>query len=103
MKFGLFVYCTVGRKEELQAGLAGRNPDLYHRMLHELGDYAAFAEKRGYFAFGHPEHHLQIEGFEAANDPALMAMWLGQEVQLSHYLTSSSKKVLIVYLLPTKI
>lgn len=78
MKFGLFVYCTVGRRHELEAGMAGRNPELYHRMLAELGDYAGFAENAGYFAFGHPEHHLQIEGFEASNDPCLMAMWLGQ-------------------------
>ena len=81
MKFGLFVYCTVGRKHELQAGLAGRDPLLYHRMIHELGNYAKFAEDNGYFAFGHPEHHLQIEGFEAANDPALMAMWLGKHTE----------------------
>ena len=87
MKFGLFVYCTVGRKDELQAGLAGRNPNLYQRMLQELGNYAAFAEKRGYFAFGHPEHHLQIEGFEAANDPALMAMWLGRHTEKMRIVT----------------
>ena len=70
MKFGLFVYCTVGRRHELEAGMAGRNPVLYRRMIEELGDYARFAEARGYFGFGHPEHHLQIEGFEIANDPA---------------------------------
>ena len=78
MKFGLFVYCTVGRRAELEAGMAGRNRALYHRMIEELADYARFGEERGYFGFGHPEHHLQIEGFEASNDPALMAMWLGQ-------------------------
>ena len=81
MKFGLFVYCTVGRRRELEAGMAGRNRALYGRMIEELGRYAALAEQHGYFAFGHPEHHLQIEGFEASNDPALMAMWLGQHTQ----------------------
>lgn len=78
MKFGLFVYCTVGRRHELEQGMAGRNPVLYQRMLKELGDTASFAEDLGYFGFGHPEHHLQIEGFEISNDPCLMAMWLGQ-------------------------
>ena len=78
MKFGLFTYCTVGRRAELQAGMAGRKPELYSRMLEELAEYARFADENGYFAFGHPEHHLQIEGFEASNDPCLMAMWLGQ-------------------------
>ena len=81
MKFGLFVYCAVGRRHELQEGMAGRNPELYHRMIHELGDYASFAEEAGYFGFGHPEHHLQIEGFEASNDPCLMAMWLGKHTK----------------------
>ena len=54
MKFGLFVYCTVGRRRELEAGMAGKNPVLYRRMLEELADYARFAEARGYFGFGHP-------------------------------------------------
>ena len=87
MKFGLFVYCTVGRRHELEAGMAGRNPVLYRRMLAELADYARFAEARGYFGFGHPEHHLQIEGFEIANDPALMAMWLGQHTETMRIVT----------------
>lgn len=81
MQFGLFVYCTVGRRHELERGMAGRDPALYRRMIDELGRYAAFAEDHGYFAFGHPEHHLQIEGFEAAGDPALMAMWLGARTE----------------------
>ena len=36
MKFGLFTYCTVGRREELERGMAGRDPDLYARMLEEI-------------------------------------------------------------------
>ncbi|MDE0451644.1 MAG: LLM class flavin-dependent oxidoreductase [Gammaproteobacteria bacterium] len=87
MKFGLFVYCTVGRRHELEAGMAGKDPVLYRRMLAELADYAQFAEARGYFGFGHPEHHLQIEGFEIANDPALMAMWLGQHTETMRIVT----------------
>ena len=87
MQFGLFVYCTVGRRHELEAGMAGRDPVLYRRMLAELADYARFAEARGYFGFGHPEHHLQIEGFEIANDPALMAMWLGQHTETLRIVT----------------
>lgn len=78
MKFSLFVYCTVGRREELEAGMAGKNPELYSRMLAELSESAQLADELGYFGFGHPEHHLQIEGMEASNDPCLMSMWLGQ-------------------------
>ena len=77
MKFGLFMYCTVGRRNELEQGMAGRKPELYQRMLSEIARYAEFADQAGYFGFGHPEHHLQIEGFEISNDPCLMAMWLG--------------------------
>ena len=69
MKFGLFVYCTVGRRAELEQGMAGRRPDLYHRMIMELGDYAAFAEDRGYFAFGHPEHHLKSRDLKPPTIP----------------------------------
>ncbi len=77
MRFDLFMYCTVGRKAELEAGMAGRKPELYQRMLAEIAEYARFADQAGYFGFGHPEHHLQLEGFEISNDPKLMAMLLG--------------------------
>lgn len=78
MQFNLFMYCTVGRRHELEAGMAGRRPGLYQRMLGEIAEYVQFADEAGFHGFGHPEHHLQIEGFEAANDPGLMGMWLGQ-------------------------
>ncbi len=60
MDFALFMYCTVGRRAELEEGMAGRNPGLYQRMLGEIAEYAKFAEDQGYFGFGQPEHHLQI-------------------------------------------
>src|SRR5258708_20196931 len=78
MRFSLFMYCTVGRRAELEAGMAGRNPELYQRMLDEIAEYVRFTDDAGYFGFGHPEHHLQIEGFEISNDPRLMSMWLGR-------------------------
>lgn len=87
MKFGLFVYCTIGRRKELEMGMAGRKPELYQRMLDELAQLAGFAEERGYFSFGHPEHHLQIEGFEISNDPCLMAMWLAQHTKKMRIVT----------------
>ncbi len=81
MNFNLFMYCTIGRRGELEAGMAGRNATLYQRMLDEIATYARFADQNGYAGFGHPEHHLQIEGFEISNDPCLMAMWLGQHTE----------------------
>ncbi len=87
MRFNLFMYCTVGRRAELEAGMAGQRDDLYQRMLAEIAEYAAFADQAGYAGFGHPEHHLQIEGFEASNDPTLMAMWLGQHTKRLRVIT----------------
>jgi alkanesulfonate monooxygenase SsuD/methylene tetrahydromethanopterin reductase-like flavin-dependent oxidoreductase (luciferase family) len=58
--------------------MAGKQPELYQRMLAEVAEYVRFADEAGYAGFGHPEHHLQIEGFEASNEPGLLAMWLGQ-------------------------
>ncbi|MDH4148000.1 MAG: LLM class flavin-dependent oxidoreductase [Acidimicrobiia bacterium] len=81
MDFNLFIYCTVGRRAELEAGMAGRRTDLYQRMLGEIADFARLADERGYAGFGHPEHHLQIEGFEASNELGPMAMWLGMHTK----------------------
>ena len=38
MKFSLFIYCTVGRRAELEGGMAGRKPELYQRMLDEIAE-----------------------------------------------------------------
>ncbi|HCB33802.1 MAG TPA: LLM class flavin-dependent oxidoreductase [Acidimicrobiaceae bacterium] len=78
MKFSLFMYCTMGRRPELEAGLAGLDNDLYQRMLAEIADIARFADANGFYGYGHPEHHLQIEGFEASGDLGLMASWIAR-------------------------
>ena len=87
MDFNLFMYCTIGRPDELKAGMAGKRPDLYQRMLGEIAEYAQVSEQAGYAGFGHPEHHLQIEGFEVANEPTLMAMWLGRHTRRMRVIT----------------
>ena len=43
MKFHAFMYVTIGRRRELEQGMAGKNPVLYQRMLDEIGEL--FAEK----------------------------------------------------------
>ena len=87
MDFSLFMYCTVGRRSELEAGLAGQRNDLYQRMLDEIAEYARFADEAGFAGYGHPEHHLQIEGFEEANEPNLMSMWLGSHTERLRVIT----------------
>jgi len=44
MKFNLFMYCSVGRRAKLEAGMAGKRPELYQRMLREIAEYARFAD-----------------------------------------------------------
>ncbi|MEJ2132223.1 MAG: LLM class flavin-dependent oxidoreductase [Gammaproteobacteria bacterium] len=87
MKFNLFMYCTIGRRSELEAGMAGQRNELYQRMLDEIAEYASFADQNGYAGFGHPEHHLQIEGFEISNEPTLMSMWLGRHSEKLRIIT----------------
>ena len=56
-------------------------------MLAEIAEYARFADEAGFAGFGHPEHHLQIESFEASNEPTLMGMWLGQHTKRLRVIT----------------
>jgi len=81
MDFHAFMYVTIGRRHELEAGMAGKNPQLYQRMLDEIGEYARFCDAAGYAGIGIPEHHLQIEGFELGQDPGLMAMYMGMQTR----------------------
>ena len=77
MKFHAFLYGVVGRRHELIRGMAGQDPVLFQRMLGEVRDYARFCDDAGYAGIGLPEHHLQIEGFEAAQEPGLLALAMG--------------------------
>jgi len=87
MEFNLFMYCTIGRNSELQEGMAGQRNDLYQRMLSEIADYARYADDAGYAGMGHPEHHMQLEGFEIANDPRLTTMWMGKHSKRMNIIT----------------
>jgi hypothetical protein len=64
MDFHAFVYVTIGRRHELERGMAGKDPVLYQRMLDEIAEYARVCDATGWSGIGIPEHHLQVEGFE---------------------------------------
>ena len=81
MDFHAFMYVTIGRRHELEQGMAGKNPKLYQRMLDEIGEYARFCDDAGYAGIGIPEHHLQVEGFELGQDPGMMAMYMGMQTK----------------------
>jgi len=68
---------AVGRKEELLSGMAGQRKDLFQRYLDEVRGFVRLADELGYAGYGHNEHHLQIEGFEATNHPGMFSQFIG--------------------------
>ena len=72
MKFHAFMLPTIGRRSELEQGMAGARDDLYQRMLHEIVEQASFAEELGYYGVGFTEHHFHVEGFELSTNPLLL-------------------------------
>lgn len=81
MNFHAFLYAVVGRRHELERGMAGKDPVLFQRMLKEIGAYARLCDEAGYAGLGMPEHHLQIEGFEAGQEPGLLALYIGMQTK----------------------
>ena len=77
MKFHLMQTGVVGRRHEIEAGMAGQRPELYQRFLEEVKGYVQLADELGFYGYCQPEHHLQIEGFEANNHPACSACLSG--------------------------
>ena len=52
MKFHLFMLPTIGRKQELERGMAGQRDDLCQRMLGEIDEQVRFADEQGYYGIG---------------------------------------------------
>ena len=79
MNFHLFMLPTIGRRQELEQGMAGAREDLYQRMLTEIGEQAQFADQLGYYGLGFTEHHFHIEGFELSTNPVLLDAFVGMK------------------------
>jgi alkanesulfonate monooxygenase SsuD/methylene tetrahydromethanopterin reductase-like flavin-dependent oxidoreductase (luciferase family) len=77
MKFNLMQTGVIGRRYELEQGMAGQRPELYQRFLAEVKDYVRLADELGYAGYCQPEHHLQIEGFEVNNHPGMFSLFVG--------------------------
>jgi alkanesulfonate monooxygenase SsuD/methylene tetrahydromethanopterin reductase-like flavin-dependent oxidoreductase (luciferase family) len=77
MEFHLIQAGTVGRRKELELGMAGQRDVLYQRYLEEVKAYVHAADELGYTGYGHNEHHLQIEGFEETNHPGMTSLFIG--------------------------
>lgn len=77
MKFHLMQTGVIGRRSDLEKGMAGQDGDLYQRFLDEVQGYVELADKLGYYGYCQPEHHLQIEGFEVNNHPGMFSAFVG--------------------------
>jgi alkanesulfonate monooxygenase SsuD/methylene tetrahydromethanopterin reductase-like flavin-dependent oxidoreductase (luciferase family) len=81
MKFHLMQTGVVGRRAEIEAGMAGQRPELYQRFLEEVRGYVRQADGLGFEGYCQPEHHLQIEGFEANNHPGMFSLFVGSHAK----------------------
>ncbi|MCU1486525.1 MAG: luciferase-like protein [Actinomycetia bacterium] len=77
MKFHLIQPGTIGRRSDIEKGMAGQNGELYQQFLEEIRYYISIADEYGYASYGHNEHHLQIEGFEITNHPGMFSLFIG--------------------------
>jgi alkanesulfonate monooxygenase SsuD/methylene tetrahydromethanopterin reductase-like flavin-dependent oxidoreductase (luciferase family) len=77
VKFHLMQTGVIGRRSELEEGMAGQRPELYQRFLEEIKQYVVLADELGYAGYCQPEHHLQIEGFEITNHPGMFSLFVG--------------------------
>jgi len=62
MDFHAFMYVTIGRRAELERGMAGKDPVLYQRMLGEIAEYARTCDVTGWSGIGIPERELDKLG-----------------------------------------
>lgn len=81
MEVALFIAPTVGPKEELMKGLAGRRTDLYQTMLQHLIEIAQYIDEYGYFGIGFTEHHLSVEGMTCSISPQMLGLHLAHHTK----------------------
>lgn len=81
MEVGAFYLPSVGRKEDILQGMAGKRTDLYKGMLKELSEQFALMDENGYYGVGFTEHHFHIEGEEVSTNPVLLDLYFGMQTQ----------------------
>jgi alkanesulfonate monooxygenase SsuD/methylene tetrahydromethanopterin reductase-like flavin-dependent oxidoreductase (luciferase family) len=81
MEFGVFCLPSIGNKQEIMKGMAGRRTDLYQRMLGNLAEQAQYLDAHGYYGVAFTEHHFHIEGEEVSTNPILLDMFLGMQTK----------------------
>ena len=81
MEVGAFYLPSVGRKEDILQGMAGKRTDLYQQMLRELSEQFAYMDEKGYYGAGFTEHHFHIEGEEVSTNPVLLDLYFGMQTK----------------------
>lgn len=81
MEVGAFYLPSVGRKEEIEQGLAGKRTDLYQKMLAELTEQLQYMDDKGYYGSGFTEHHFHIEGEEVSTNPVMLDLYFGMQTK----------------------
>src|SRR5260370_2289495 len=81
MKASLFYLPSIGSRAEIEAGMAGMNPDCYQRMLKELAEQIRLGDELGYDSVSFTEHNFHIEGFELSNNPVLLDLYFAMQTK----------------------
>ena len=81
MEVGAFYLPSVGTKEEILQGMAGKRTDLYQRMLKEISEQVGYMDQYGYYGAGFTEHHFHIEGEEVSTNPVILDLYFGMQTK----------------------
>ncbi len=81
MKTSLFYLPTVGSRADIEAGMAGARPELYTKMLEEVGEQARLADDLGYQSISFTEHHFHVEGIELSNNPVMLDLYIAMQTK----------------------
>ena len=95
MEIGAFYLPSVGRKEDILQGMAGKRTDLYKQMLREVGEQIGYMDDNGYYGAGFTEHHFHIEGEEVSTNPVILDLYFGMQTQNMKSRCSSGTKLLM--------
>ena len=81
MEVGAFYLPSVGHKEDIMQGMAGKRTDLYQMMLRELTEQIQYMDGNGYYGTGFTEHHFHVEGEEVSTNPVLLDLYFGMQTK----------------------
>lgn len=81
MEVGAFYLPSVGKKDEIMQGMAGKRTDLYQNMLKEIGEQVGYMDGNGYYGAGFTEHHFHIEGEEVSTNPVILDLYFGMQTR----------------------